>query len=194
MQRLAKLAIKYYNSIEMIEFGILHHERLRLEHQLEQLAVAQHANATVKAEAMDQSSETYHDNAPVDAANLEARRIAGAGKEITRALSRIDQPYPDPESDTIQIGSFATLSIWGDVVGAALVGNSSAYYESDFIGIGPEVTEVVIVSPESLLGTSLRGLRGGDTSKYSTEDGVVFTFNVIAIDQTLIRDHLDTPL
>ena len=69
----------------MIEFGILHHERLRLEHQLEQLAVAQHANATVKAEAMDQSSETYHDNAPVDAANLEARRLAGAGKEITMA-------------------------------------------------------------------------------------------------------------
>lgn len=174
----------------MIETGILAHERERIKKLMESLGAEQAVVAEIRREAMSQSSETWHDNAPADATLHELGRIADAGRKLHELLNKPDHPDPDVNSPIIQIGSLAILQIWGDTVGIAVVGSPLLYRDDEFEDI-LEVDEVVILGPESPLGSSLIGKQVGSEGAYETESGGSFTYIVEGVDNAAVLQHLN---
>ena len=171
----------------MAEYGILEHERQAVHALLADLAYEQSEVAEIRREAMTQSSETWHDNAPADAAMHESGRIAESAKNLQKLLEKVTEPYPDEASTTIQLGSFAIVSIWGTTVGTAIVGVPQAYKEEDFEAVAQDLDETIITSPEAPLGAALWGLTQDTTGQYSLEGGRSFDFTVLGVDQEVIR-------
>jgi len=163
-----------------------------IEVSLEALAAEQRNMAVVRAEAMSQSSETWHDNAPADAANLEASRVTSAAKALVRLLGTPIIDYPPEASPIIEIGSFVLLDIWGMRVGAAVVGASQIYQESDLAGV-EGTDENMFVGVNSALGLAILGRSAGNQGSYEAADQT-FTFTVLGIDQKLIKDHFASPV
>jgi transcription elongation GreA/GreB family factor len=147
--------------------------------------------ATLRAEAMTQSSETWHDNAPADATLHEFGRIAAAGKNLIELAGRGLQADPDPNAHSVQIGSLATVHIWGETVGVAVVGSPLLYDEREFTDLTP-LAEIVVVGPDSPLGKSLIGQMPNAEASYSTEEGRDFSYTVLAVDNELIIKSFST--
>lgn len=87
--------------------------------------------AEIFAEAMGQSSESWHDNAPADAARDEAGTISWEVRQLAY-IARNHQivNFPEPESVIASIGSRVTLAIGSgepfsiDIIGVSLFGRN----------------------------------------------------------------------
>lgn len=166
----------------MIVPTLLPHERSRLEHRLHQLGLEQAVVAETLSEAMDQSSETYHDNAPADAANLESKRVSMMAKFVMELLKRPDNDYPDPNTPNIQLGSLAILEFFGERTGVVVVGAPQVYDEETFRPHFELDDEVLIITTEAPLGQSLIGLCVGESGSYKVDDGREFSYQVLSVD------------
>lgn len=120
-------------------------------------------------EAMEQSSETFHDNAPADAIEDEAyilvSRVGGTKQAIRGA---VEFSYPDEVSTAVTLGSIVEISYDGDDDDRETVYMTGYVREVDFLELGlPEHVEVVTLS--SPLGSSLLGLKEGDEAVYTVQ-------------------------
>src|SRR3954467_2351016 len=94
---------------------ILPFERDMLVAELEKLGIEQTDLGRLLAEAMDQSSETWHDNAPADAVNNQARLLTQRAEGLIRNLgSALLLNYPDPSDGIATIGSIVQVRYPGE--------------------------------------------------------------------------------
>lgn len=69
--------------------------------------------ANLLNEAMSQTSETWHDNAPADAVNLESVRLSNAAERVIKAMSHaVVFDYPT-DTEAVTLGSAISASMNG---------------------------------------------------------------------------------
>jgi transcription elongation GreA/GreB family factor len=77
-----------------------------LRAELGRLGLAQGELSTLLGEAMGQSSETWHDNAPADAVNLQSKVVTGRAEQVIKYLQHgVLVAYPAPDETSITLGS-----------------------------------------------------------------------------------------
>lgn len=107
--------------------------------------------AALLNEAMTQTSETWHDNAPADAVNLESIRTSNAAERIIRAMSHaVVFDYPT-DTEVVTLGSAISASMNGnDAKRFFLVGFTQDVKEL----LEPGVSVFTLASPlgEAMLG------------------------------------------
>lgn len=165
--------------------GFTRPERLLLPHEPElvkaevrRLAETQAVNAEIFGEAMDQSSESFHDNAPAEVIRDGQERIVDWARMYNRLLAdHVVVGYPDPESNEVQLGSRVTVSI-----------NKMAGFMVDIVGfVRPDVDQdgdIVTSNHESPIVKAVMGLGVGDVG--SLEGNPPRPVEILAIDQTAI--------
>lgn len=160
---------------------ILPHEALIIQALLKDLQSKHTEMSSLLAEAMDQSSETWHDNAPADVARDEGNIIAWKAQQLAGiAINSEVIDYPELNDSAIRIGSQALISINGsaafmvDIVGAHPL-NRQPY-------ISPNGYDVEIATYKSPLATALLGRAQDDTFEASLGDNIT-EFTILSIDQ-----------
>ncbi|TXG77660.1 hypothetical protein E6P97_01255 [Patescibacteria group bacterium] len=171
----------------MASVGILPHERILLEARLRQLEGEQQDAADLLREAMDQSSETWHDNAPADAASLESKRVASAAKLILESLKKPDIPYPEHDSTKVAIGSLVMVSLLGADVAVVVAGDPVVYDEASLAeGLGCS-GELVVVSVDAPLGAGLIDGEPGLDGSYKIAGDNEAHFSIHAVDNRSVQ-------
>jgi len=115
-------------------------------------------------EAMDQSSETFHDNAPADAIEDEANILVAQVRRVQEAIrNAVELPYPDAAYNKVTLGTLVDVAYSnGDSELIYLTGHAR---EIDAARLGlPEDTMIVtLVSP---VGESLLGMKADGQTEY----------------------------
>lgn len=102
----------------------LPYETRRLRVQLDEIASKRGIVASHISDAMEQSSETWHDNAPADALFGEMFQLDTRESGLIKAARRlIEVPYPTPEVEFATLGSRVKYEIGGDAYLLDIVGN-----------------------------------------------------------------------
>lgn len=132
------------------QYYALPHELALAMSQIERLQAKRSHLAGHISEAMQQSSETWHDNAPADALFGEMRIIDNQELGMAVATRRLHLvEYPTPDFPFITIGSRATCSVGGDVFEIDIAGNLPVHYDSNS---DVEVGSISAPMPKALLG------------------------------------------
>lgn len=109
-------------------------------------------------EALNQTSETWHDNAPFDTLREKQAVLAAELQGLKETLSKASPTLPKPTSGRINIGSRVTLEhLAKKTAQHFLVAGHWTYRLGEFIG------HHMIISCQSPLGVSLLGKTLGDT-------------------------------
>ena len=122
-------------------------------------------------DVFNQSSETWHDNAPADAINMESVVLANqADKTNSTLTSSVPFDYPQPEDPEITLGSLIEISYDNDdreVVYLTGITRDidiiNSYTDSNF----PDSFMAVTIS--SPLGQCLIGAHEGENHSYTTK-------------------------
>lgn len=136
-------------------FELFAAEQARLGHQL--------------GEAMRQSSETWHDNAPADVINLQAGNLSTRAKKLTQNFGQtVEVEYPP-------LGLDVTI---GSIVGLVFEGQSEVEYVL-ITGLVDEVPGSIretlpigtmVVTIQSPIGRALLGAKNGEMVNYKVRD------------------------
>lgn len=112
-------------------------------------------------EAMTQTSETWHDNAPADHVNLESIKTSNAAERVIKAMtSAVVFDYPE-ETEEVTLGSAIEAEVGGNGdKNMLLVGYSQDIKE--FL-----VPNVAVFSLQSPLGEAVLGAKRGQEIQYS---------------------------
>lgn len=143
---------------------LLPFEKKLLESELENLANKQNNLSKLLGEAMSQSSETWHDNAPADSINHEARLVSDRASSIQELLfSSTIYDYPD-DNETITLGSIVSVEFSPDVVDDIFISGSlrdisDRDTEFDFL------SNMDIATLQSPMGKALLGKKTGEKIK-----------------------------
>lgn len=156
-------------------FYALPHEIAFLRKATEQVLGRKQSVADVIGESMDQSSETFHDNAPAEAVHgelyaLDHRHLALSVAE--RNLTLFD--YPEPGFELATLGSRVGCLILGDHFQLDITGNLPITLEPDG---DVETGSVSAPMPQSLLGHGV-----GETAEATIHDRVI-EITITDIDQ-----------
>lgn len=146
-------------------------EHALLHGELQDLGVAQSALSRLLGEAMQQSSETWHDNAPADAINHEGRILSARAEQIIATLGRVVVVgYPTADDESITLGTIVGIKYQGDdeVEHLLLTGvtRNAPHFSFDANIPGP----LQIVTAQSPLGSAILGHKPGDTPQYEVRD------------------------
>lgn len=160
------------------EHFLLPHEMSLVERDFAVLAVRQAEHGQLLGEAMSQSSETDHDNAPAEIVVSDQEVLMRRAKPLRKIIEwHVFVDYPDEDADEVFLGSRVTLRIdhtepfTVDVVG---------YLDSEFAD--EDVEQVTYQSP---IGHALLGRKAGDTLETDIVDARR-TIEVIAVDQSAV--------
>lgn len=176
------LPADYETQREGIEAGayyILPNEVESLSARLALLGVTQEELGTLLNEAMTQSSETFHDNAPADAINSASHIVTSEANTIIRVLhyaARI--PYPET-TDQMRIGNIVSVVYEDDDVPERVL--LTGYTRKvDTSAINTE-DEISVVSAGSPMGLALLDAHVGEQVGYEVNERN-FKLGVVAID------------
>ncbi len=166
---------------------------LLLPHELQmlntELTAATHSlgvTADAVGEAMEQSSETWHDNAPADAALEELAKARGKVAMLAHIKENhqlVD--YPSPDEPRIHIGSAATIHIpdWSETFSLLVTGAVRNLYPVDsYRDIVDEVMSYV-----SPMAAALLNLKSGERGLATINDGSVGV-EVVSVSQGEISE------
>lgn len=138
----------------------------------------------VFADAMEQSSETWHDNAPADAARDAATVLSWEARQLVTIAKNYEVvDYPPIDSHQVAIGSRVRLSVNGsspfsiDIVGASLLGRNA------LVGDGEEIEQVTYNAP---LATLVLGHPEGKSFEGEL-NGKTVSIVLLGVDQTAQR-------
>jgi len=135
---------------------------------LARLGVEQTELGVLLGEAMDQSSETWHDNAPVDAVNNQSRILARRAEGLISGLgSALLLDYPHPNDQAATIGSIVGVRYPGETSTDNLFLTGMCRTAPAFKDDAPFPTEFDVVTARSPLGEALLGLTIGGTALYN---------------------------
>jgi transcription elongation GreA/GreB family factor len=164
---------------------LLRHElqivQWRLDEELAKLPTIQE-NLT---NAVEQSSESWHDNAPGDSAKEEFEKVSGQVKSLSYiTLHHVAMDYPDENSEKISIGSGFRLEVpsWGEIIDAVIIGDVRHLYPRNML-----LEDRQLLTLSSLIGGVIVGLSTGDVA--STEiNGMQVELIIQDINQLVIFD------
>lgn len=164
---------------------VLRFEERVLRAELGRLGLEQDGLSRLLGEAMEQSSETWHDNAPADAVNYQSKLLAGQAETIIGDLKRaVAVDYPRQGTETATLGSIVSVTYGRD------------YEVSDMLIAGlcrklPKLTEkapfgdeVEVATIRSPLGAAVLGLAMGDSVTYDA-NGRKITVVVSKVQQVM---------
>lgn len=168
-------------SLRGTNFLLLPHELWLVRRDYEEFIKIQEHHGELMGEAMGQSSETYHDNAPAEAVLHEQtvlmRRVQPL-QRIFRNHTVID--YPEQGSSDAALGSTVEVSINdGEPFGIQIVGYLDKRYEND------EVEQATYSSP---LGAALLGHSVGEIIDADIH-GNERALQIVGIDQRQVVQH-----
>ena len=157
------------NALAEGRFPFMAFEKEILQAELEALGVEQGILGKLLGDAMEQSSETYHDNAPADAVNSLSTVVAKRAETIiAQLMAAVLVDYPDPEEELATIGSIVRLDFDGHGTDTLLLTGLSRR-APELRGAVPEIDDVITV--RSPLGLAVIGLSIGDIALYTAGDG-----------------------
>jgi transcription elongation GreA/GreB family factor len=163
---------------------LLQHELTMARAVMLELSEELTETAELVGEAMSQSSETWHDNAPGDAALEELAKARGRAAVLRHViLNHQVVEYPEMSDPRIQIGSVATLHIpdWSETIKVLVSGGvRNLYSEASYFGLVDEV-----VSYSSPLASAVIHLAEGDQGLARINDKEV-QLEVRHIDQEIV--------
>jgi transcription elongation GreA/GreB family factor len=108
-------------------------------------------------EALNQTSETWHDNAPFDALREKQAVLAAELQTLKETLSKSTTTLPEPEKQKVNIGSKVKLEDASKKSQHYMLAGHWTYRLGEFIG------RHMIISCQSPLGASLLGKQIGET-------------------------------
>jgi transcription elongation GreA/GreB family factor len=108
-------------------------------------------------EALNQTSETWHDNAPFDALREKQAVLAAEMQTLKEALGKSSPSLPSPQSSRVNIGSRVKLQRHSDQSQHSYLLAGHWSYR-----LGETVDSAMIISRQSPLGSSLLGKQIGD--------------------------------
>jgi transcription elongation GreA/GreB family factor len=168
------------------EFWLLDHERQMIVNCLAKQETNLVRIANEVGDAMGQSSESWHDNAPADALFEELARTRGIIAELRNIYKKAKlAEYPDPREPYINIGSHALLHIrqWQENLSVVVVGDVRHLYSSDTMIEGEELMLTTLNSP---IGCIIAGAKTGDVVSGHI-NGSNNDFEILSVDQNLIH-------
>ncbi len=162
-------------------FLLLPHELALVHRDYEALARVQQQHGELLGEAMGQSSETYHDNAPaeavIDAQTVLMRRVQPL-QRIFRNHTVVD--YPEEDSALAALGSTVEVSInSGEAFGVQIVGYLDKSFDDD---------DIEQANYDSALGVALLGEMAGDVIEADIH-GSKHQLEIIRVDQRRVVQH-----
>lgn len=174
--------IKSANDLDANAVYALPYETLRLEKQLQAIGLSQGEIAGHISDAMEQSSETWHDNAPADALFGEMFQLDKRHADLVRAARRlIKVSYPTDEVAFATIGSRVLCSIGkGEKFHLDIVGNLPLSEEEE------DHDEVERGSISAPMPRALLGVKIGETVAVDLP-GRILEVSVANIDQAAQR-------
>lgn len=160
---------------------LLPHELPLLRRDFERLAEIQDEHSRLLGEAMQQSSETFHDNAPAEAVQNEQEVLMRRVKPIAYIIRNHNIiPYPEEVDESVAIGSRVGISINGnEPFQIDIVGYRDADWQDD---------DIDQVHHEAPLAASLLGSVVGQETIAVIGD-VEKSVEVVGIDQVAVREY-----
>jgi transcription elongation GreA/GreB family factor len=145
---------EYISSVEQLEEGVFYclpSDVAQLDSELESIAAQRTMLADELTDAMGQSSETWHDNAPADVLYSLQRQLNQREATMRKAARTLRLlPYPEADLDFITVGSRVDCDMAGDRLRLDIVGNlpiHRPYRENDI-----EVASIAAPISRALLG------------------------------------------
>jgi transcription elongation GreA/GreB family factor len=132
---------------------------------MEMLGEEQQANAQLLNDAMNQSSETWHDNSPAEAISQRSTILANRSKTPTEILEKgFKVDYPDQDNyDEITLGHLVTYELRGENITSLLTGASNGDPSEDvyegLLGVAR------MVSLKSPIGKAIFGMKPEETKQ-----------------------------
>lgn len=143
------------NRIPLLPFEVM-----LIERKLQSLGIKQEELSRLIGEAMSESSETWHDNAPAEAVKSQSVVVAAEANKLIEVLHNSEVfPYADADYPLVTLGSKVSLKFAGseELDTYVVTGNFRELLDDD------ASTAVTVYSP---LGSALLGRTAGETIEY----------------------------
>jgi transcription elongation GreA/GreB family factor len=162
---------------------LLPFEHALLGEQLEQHTADQKVLGRLIFEAMEQSSETWHDNAPADAINHESRTLSKRADVTLSALRDGEAlPYPTEEDPRVTLGSLVGIEFSaGEDIEYVLLTGFCREIPTEFQQHLPADTAPITIN--SPLGGALFDAAPEDAVSYTLANGRSVTVRVAKLHQ-----------
>lgn len=155
------------DAIEQQQFPLLPFEIQSLQIRWEEFAEKQKELGAIMREAMSESSETWHDNAPADAVMNDSKTLTTRALAVARLLGHSHELEYPKGSQPVTLGSIVGIQFRGDPeVENYLLTGAVREIPEQIAGNLPSETEAVTLSSpmgEALFGSSI----GEDVSYYA---------------------------
>lgn len=167
------------SAIDQGEIPILPFERKRAEQSFSQLVGRQAELGQLMRNAMTQSSETWHDNAPADVIRNESQITASIAETAIKVLQHGREFGYEISDDTISLGSIVNIRYdnTGKIVSIFLTGvtrDIKSFISDD------NINGVTITSP---VGKAILGLSTGDSTEIIVGEKIL-PISIISVRQT----------
>lgn len=164
------LPIKSRNEMlfEMAALGIvpsLPFEVSLLEREFEVCVAEQDTNGALLALAMQDSSETWHDNAAADIINASSVGLSTKARAIVKCLREtVIVEYPEIDNNEATLGSLIYVDFGSGIYEPILITGITSHLPAIYADRLPNDCEVVTI--RSPLGSALLGAKTGDQISY----------------------------
>lgn len=186
-QDTSKLNQLHISSKEQLIEGVyycLPSEQAASDRELARIATSRFGLASDISDAMQQSSETWHDNAPVDVLFGHLKQLdKNEARIVNAARTRHLVDFPTPEIDFVTIGSRVTCEISGDRFELDIVGNMPVNG-----GSNDNVDQGSVDAP---LPQALIGKHADETTKAEIAPDRVIAVWIISINQEAQQTEFD---
>jgi transcription elongation factor GreA len=164
---------KIISAMESGRVPVLPFELELAKNALAQHAVSQRELAKRLGEAMQQSSETWHDNAPADEISHDSRRLAAVAERTIRVLNLGEVfEYGGSPEDGVTLGSAANVKYGNDPESTLLVLTGvSRELPPELSAQLPADMETDIVTLGSPLGSAILGKKIGEEASFDAPNG-----------------------
>lgn len=161
---------------------VLPFELHALERQTEELMDEQDELGRRLGEAMNQSSETWHDNHPAQAINEASTILSIRGRRLARVIEDVEGVDYPPDGEEVTIGSIVGVRFSGtsEVQHLLLTGSSTKIDETIGETLPEDCMSVTINSP---IGKALLGVTEGSTVAYVAGQGRTLELSVETVSQ-----------
>ena len=166
---------------------------LPFELEIAQRALARHIQEhnmlTVQQyEAMNQTSETWHDNAAADAVMQASQNLAKSAGETNRILNNSDLfEYEANPEDGVTLGSFVSVRFGvSDEPDYFYLTGTTRVLTDEIQAALPPAEDVNVITVFSPVGKALLGTKVGESTKFTTPADLVIDLHVDAIEQVRV--------